>query len=204
MSGLPPDDPLRERLDRLKGQRKSIDQRELEERIARLKGIDPAKFTVPPITVYTPPDTRSDLQKADDLMMALINESSIDASIDLTTEKSTAASIEDIEKRLQSLRGCSENRKTVLNDESDTEMDSDTECEIIAKKLLEEAKLPEYNISPCNVKDVKIKGKQVTREVEDDDDKDNDSTIWCVICNEDAVLVCKDCDDDLYCLECFE
>lgn len=206
MSAVPPDDPLNERLNKLKGHAKSIDQRELEERIARLKGIDPAKFTVPPITVYRPPDTRSDIQKADDLMMALMNETAIDTSLDCASEKATAASIEEIERRLQSLRGASgnnEGRRPVLNDDSDAEMDSDTECEIIAKKLVEEAKLPQVDdSSSSNVKSVSKKGKKVTNE--SDDEENENSVPWCVICNEDAAFVCKDCDDDLYCIECFQ
>ena len=197
MSSSPPDKSLAERLDKLRGQRESIDQKELEERIARLKGIDPAKFTSPPIIVYRPPDTRSDTQKADDLMKAMMSETAIDSSLEQST--ATAASIEEIEKRLQSLRGVSgdnaSQRKTVFNEDSDLEMDSDTECEIITKKLLEEAKLPD------------VTGIASSREPHTSDacnKEDPDSQPWCVICNEDAVVVCENCDGDLYCMDCFQ
>ena len=204
MSALPPDDPLNEGFNKLKGQSKSIDQRELEERIARFKGIDPAKFTVPPITVYRTPDTRSDIQKADDLMAALMNETAIDISFE-SAGKTTSTSIEEIEKRLQSLRGScgndEKNRKTTYYD-SDDEMDSDTECEVIAKKLVEEAKLPEI---PDDISSSKGKYSGKSKQVASDDDNDEvENSPWCVICNEDAVFVCKDCDDDLYCLECYQ
>jgi len=32
---------------------------------------------------------------------------------------------------------------------------------------------------------------------------DNDPNTWCCICNEDAIIKCKDCDGDLYCQPCF-
>lgn len=196
MSSSPPDKSLTERLNKLRGQQ-SIDQKELEERIARLKGIDPAKFTSPPIIVYRPPDTRSDTQKADDLMKAMMSETAIDLSLEKSTV--TAASIEEIEKRLQSLRGVSGDdapqQKTVFNDDSDLEMDSDTECELITKKLLEETKLPDVT---------GIASSRGGQSSDTCDKEDPDSQPWCVICNEDAVVVCENCDDDLYCMDCFK
>ncbi|RIA95287.1 hypothetical protein C1645_816892 [Glomus cerebriforme] len=32
---------------------------------------------------------------------------------------------------------------------------------------------------------------------------DDDPNTWCCICNEDAIIKCKDCDGDLYCQPCF-
>ena len=113
--------------------------------------------------------------------------------------------IEEIEKRLQSLRGSCENDEKNLKTtyyDSDDEMDSDTECEVIAKKLVEEAKLPEI---PDDISSSKGKYSGKSKQVASDDDDDEvENSPWCVICNEDAVFVCKDCDDDLYCLECYQ
>ena len=27
---------------------------------------------------------------------------------------------------------------------------------------------------------------------------------WCIICNEDAVLICRECDDEIFCRRCFK
>ena len=62
--------------------------------------------------------------------------------------------------------------------ESPMEVDSDEEAERVVKMLT--AKLPDMD------------------EVADDSDE------WfCVICPEDPVLKCLDCDNDKYCLRCF-
>ncbi|GFG38227.1 hypothetical protein Cfor_03826 [Coptotermes formosanus] len=40
----------------------------------------------------------------------------------------------------------------------------------------------------------------------DDDSEDNEKEVelpWCIICNEDATVMCLDCDNDLYCKSCF-
>ena len=34
-------------------------------------------------------------------------------------------------------------------------------------------------------------------------DPEEDVDSWCCICNEDGVLRCRDCDDDVYCERCF-
>lgn len=36
------------------------------------------------------------------------------------------------------------------------------------------------------------------------DQKDDSEEEWCCLCNDDAIIKCSDCDDDLYCKRCFK
>lgn len=186
------DDELKQRLEKLRGEKRpSVDQKELEERIARLKGIDPAKYTAPPITVYTTPDRRNDVEKADDLLKQLAIEADLDDNVDLELGRKMSITDDEIERRLRNLKGPSlaVDAKKVMGDDFPA-MDSDEESELIAKRLVAEAELPD--VVP------EVMPSQYQRPPEQDE------LPWCVICNEDARICCKDCDDDLYCLDCFK
>jgi hypothetical protein len=191
------DDDLRQRLDKLKSgethNKQSVDQRELEIRIAKLKGIDPARYTAPPITVYVPFDKRNDIEKANDLLEQLVKESALDEALGVENERRPSVTDDEIERRLRKLKGPSvtmDVKELMKQADNEELMDSDEECEIIAKRLLAESRLPDVVPSPA-IESVKT-------------EKTEEELPWCVICNEDAVVCCKDCDDDIYCLECFK
>jgi len=182
------EDELKRRLENLTGRPLPIDQKELEERIARLKGIDPKLYTAPPITIYKPSsDHRSEVEQAEDLMNMLMREAAIDDEVEEAAVKRQSSLTDDeIERRLRGLKGASlsPDAKDIMNHD---DMDSDTEADLTARRLVAEANLPidEVVANPLNNSD------------------DQQDLPWCVICNEDAILCCRDCDDDLYCMECF-
>jgi hypothetical protein len=68
-----------------------------------------------------------------------------------------------------------------------TDQEEDATDDIIKKMLDEEEK--KQKLKKTN--STKFQG-----------DEDEDS--WCCLCNGDAVLLCFDCDEDLYCGRCFK
>ena len=117
-----------------------------------------------------------------------MKESHLDEALEV--QRKPSITDEEIERRLRHLKGPSMamDLKDVMK-EDDELMDSDEECEIIAKRLMAESSLPDVipHMKPAAV----------------EAEKSKEELPWCVICNEDAILCCKDCDDDLYCMECF-
>ena len=176
--GTMDDSGLTDRLNRLRGsQQPKLPLSELQERVAKLKGLDPAQYSAPPITVYTAPDRRSDQQKVDDLLSHLMDETCIDQQVAAGGRRMSDA---EMEERLRRLRG---DRRPLPHD--DWLPDSDRADEIV-RKALAEAQLPLSGLSAA-----------------DDEDDEMDEMVWCVICNDDANVCCQGCDNDLYCADCF-
>lgn len=172
------DSDLTDRLNNLRGcQQPKLGLSELQERVAKLKGLDPAQYSAPPITVYTSPDRRSDHQKVDDLLSHLMGESSIDQQVSAGGRRMSDA---EMEERLRRLRG---DRPVRPADDAQPDADSDQETEQIVRKALAEAQLPHSGSSDAEAEEMDLP--------------------WCVICNDDAKLSCQDCDNDLYCADCF-
>ncbi|KAK7493474.1 hypothetical protein BaRGS_00015374 [Batillaria attramentaria] len=75
------DREIAERLEKLreKPQEQKVSEKEINERLARLKGEDPAVRTAPPKYTYQPPDRRTQIEQIDDLLDEIANEVEIDS-----------------------------------------------------------------------------------------------------------------------------
>ncbi|KAG8190362.1 hypothetical protein JTE90_022009 [Oedothorax gibbosus] len=74
------DKALAERLQRLKRDRikNLLSEDEIAERLARLKGMDPAKYNAPPIQVFRPAEKRTSIEQASNLMQQITEEVNLD------------------------------------------------------------------------------------------------------------------------------
>ncbi|XP_040188885.1 abscission/NoCut checkpoint regulator isoform X2 [Rana temporaria] len=113
-----------------------------------------------------------------------------DAAAELQDENTRQEKMLGIAKRLAALQGKDPDKVTVDNIKL-PDSDEETEEEGI-QRILKQHKLPAQN-PPGRSTAVKA---QVA-------DSDEEELPWCCICNEDAVLRCHSCDDDLYCKRCF-
>lgn len=186
------DEELAKRLQRLKADRqKSTDEKDIQNRLARLKGLDPSTYSAPPITVYQPPDTRTQVEQAADLMQQLMSETKLDANLETKNSDS-------LEERFNKFRGHSGVQKLPL-DEICAEKDSEEDEKFEIDKIIAEAKLPEV---PSDTNE--LEANNVDDSEEESEEEDDDMELpWCGICNEDAKLVCYGCENELYCLRCF-
>ncbi|XP_020651386.2 abscission/NoCut checkpoint regulator isoform X2 [Pogona vitticeps] len=142
----------------------------------------------------------------------------------LREENTRDEKILSVAKRLAALKG--QDPETVtLNDyklpDSDEEMDEEEAIQRVLKQLTEEAALDEasgFNISPDQSTQPTIVQQKSAKKSSQaqisaapknallpvkTSDSDEEELPWCCICNEDAILRCHGCDDDLYCQRCF-
>jgi len=193
------DEDIEERLRKLKEDKSEsslTDQKAIEERLARLKGIDPNIYTMPPITVYQQTKQKTDVEKADDLLKQLSEELNIDDSTRVSFSSTRRSSTdEEIERRLARLRGQQHvDHKTNISGLMDIDSDDEeTQQNKLIDRLLAESNLPSI---PSDVNSLDAKEEEDVEIV-------SDSLPWCQICNEDAVVKCIDCMGDLYCKQCF-
>ncbi|RWS29560.1 Zinc finger FYVE domain-containing protein 19-like protein [Leptotrombidium deliense] len=194
MDDKKPQTEIEERLNALKDDQNILDDRELEKRLALLKGIDPNRYTAPPLTVFKRTVPLSETEQSDRLMQQLMAEASIDekTTVDLRPPlKRNTSTDEEIASRLAKLRD-EKHCQTKQAFEIPEEVDSEEEADMIAERLVAESRLPRI---PSNFK------------IERSDEtptEDEAELPWCTICNEDARLRCLDCGMDLYCLQCFK
>jgi len=176
-------------------------EEEIAERLARLKGeeYNPGAKTAAINFRNVKPETEADI------IAKFATEVELDSKYD-------ASVVNDIEARLAKLRGSpgnassSENqlphssgRGTVIPDVE--ELTEDEQVDRIMQQLKDELAIggndlneEESNTSQAETTD------QPMQESDDDDDVD-----LCGICSEKrAVLLCKECDDDIFCKACFQ
>ncbi|KAJ6217621.1 hypothetical protein RDWZM_008778 [Blomia tropicalis] len=155
-------------------------QKEIEERLAKLTNRDPSYYssTEPPIKVYqfiSKQSRLTDTEKADCLMEQLLSEMAIDDQY----KKDGRSVDEEIERRLELLRNAQNSVGTPKREQDIVKPKPKGHRQLIAEILAQ----PDED-------------EQI---IHSDSDIDN----WCTTCNEDGTLRCIDCDNDIYCRECF-
>ncbi|XP_067847283.1 abscission/NoCut checkpoint regulator [Heptranchias perlo] len=163
------------------------------------KGINPRNFNS---------DTEDNIKRFEEEKSNLLDQ----ATAELKQDNLHQEQVLKISRRLATLKGEDPNACTV-DDWKSAGPDSDEENEEqrILKQVTEEISLDEasgYNIpveqpkpappTPAGRK-LHFPPTMPVAEVVDS----NEELPWCCICNDDAVLRCRDCDGDLYCQRCF-
>lgn len=198
-----PTDQIEQRLAKLRDETRPVfTQKEIEERLAKLTNRDPNWYSSsdPPIKIYQLISQRAamtDTEKTDHLMGQLLSELAIDESY----AKDGAAIDAEIERRLALLRegqagtGANVQQAQHLNQP----LTSYSSKPKGSRELIEEIlNSPDMKMSSLSDLDDSEEDKA------DDNDDDYDETLdWCTTCNEDGTLRCLDCDEDVYCRECF-
>lgn len=163
-------------------------QKEIEQRLAALTGRDPSYYssTEPPVKILSLNTNRkadgtrkTDIDIADDLLHQIVGE----LKLDQQREDSGSQVDRLIEQRLSSLKQFT---KASLNSIPSKLTHSSSQTQGKHEQLIQ----------------------QILSEPDDDAeepamDTDDDPCDWCVTCNENATIVCVDCDDDVYCAPCF-
>ncbi|XP_076292888.1 abscission/NoCut checkpoint regulator isoform X1 [Lasioglossum baleicum] len=196
----PADQEIVDRLRKLKEEDKttalSVD--EIRKRLALLKDEEPGDAGNSKINIH-PTDSRTDQEKADDLIQEYLRHLELSSGNDPVSE---------IQSRLRSLQGLSNVHRKVQSGEC---IDEDDEAHItkklIAKALAEAALEKKYEEDMDELEEMEIDAPKHTdggvKKEEKEDDEEEKPT--CVMCDQTKNLSkCLGCYGDLYCPVCYE
>ncbi|XP_076662094.1 abscission/NoCut checkpoint regulator isoform X2 [Halictus rubicundus] len=198
----PADQEIVDRLRKLKEEDKttalSVD--EIRKRLALLKDEEPGGAGNSKINIH-PADSRTDQEKADDLIKEYLGQLKLSSGNDPDSE---------IQSRLRSLQGLS-NVRTKSGDSIDDDDDDDgnearVTKKLIAKALAEAALEKKYEEDMDELEEMEIDVPKHTDwgdKKEEKDDEEEKPT--CVMCDQTKNLAkCLGCYGDLYCPVCYE
>ena len=160
---------------------------ELATRLAKLKGVDVETIKHPGKGLDKKPE-QSDQSKGEnfDLAPFLSTKDFKSSNTENIDEETLAKDIDSINKELSEMRKKRENKAKNKSDKEDSESSDEEAKEEILTQVIESLRL------------------------EDDDPDEEEKEFkmeeypWCIICNEDANLRCRECDGDLYCTRCLK
>jgi len=178
-------------------------EQDIERRLARLKGENtsslpvtqqqPANIPDPKQFLMTSEDTQTDLENVTvDDVNKLMQE--VDKKMKLEAENAMKDLEKDkaIQEQLERLRMMRKQTNPDVGRTESVSEDSDEDpTDRILAKILAEAKL-EDRLSPLPFDGDEVRSSGEPEELP-----------WCVICNDDASVRCRDCHGDLYCAGCF-
>ena len=159
---------------------------ELAARLAKLRGVDVDIIKNPGKGLDKKPSSTENQsnEKDIDLDQFLPKDGKSDGKLDENiNDDELAKDIVSINKELSEMKAKRQHLKT--NQEPDSDSNDDEKEEIITQ-VIESLKLEDHD------------------PVDDEDEFKQEEYPWCIICNEDATLRCKQCDGDLYCKRCFK
>lgn len=188
------DNEIAAKLKSLKGDTKIAPQNDLDiaQRLAGLRGVEYKEYSNKEL--INSRDNRSDQEKINDLLNQYGEENQINEGAGEIIDP-----IKDIENRLAKLKEGSSSRttaKVTKLEESEESEDEETVAKKMVQKFMEEAALPSDSISPDE--------KEFLESIPKPPKEESEELPWCTICNEDAILRCESCDNELFCKICFK